>query len=64
MDIGNGKTTAELNAIYAEARKLGIENCVAELEAFGFTIVPPEKVARPKFDRMLAVNRAQHTPSA
>jgi len=55
MDIGNWKATAELNAIYSEARKLGIETCIAELEAFGFTIVPPEKVAPPGFaDRMLA----------
>jgi hypothetical protein len=55
MDIGDWKTTAELNAIYSDARKLGVETCIAELEAFGFTIVPPEKVAPKGFaDRMLA----------
>lgn len=54
MDIGNWKATAELNQIYREARELGIETNIAELEAFGFTIVPPEKVAPKGFtDRML-----------
>ncbi len=55
MDIGNWKSTAELNDIYRRARTLGIETNIAELEAFGFTIVEPEKVAPKGFsDRMLS----------
>jgi hypothetical protein len=55
MEIGNWKATAELNEIYLQARELGIETNLAELEAFGFTIVEPEKVAPKGFtDRMLA----------
>src|SRR6185312_15984104 len=55
MDIGNWKATAELNQIYRQARELGVEANIAELEAFGFTVVPPEKVAPKGFtDRMLA----------
>jgi len=34
-----------LDEIYRQARKLGIESNIAELEAFGFTIVEPEKAA-------------------
>jgi len=55
MEIGDWKTTAELNEIYRRARKLGVETNIAELEAFGFTIVEPEKVAPKGFaDRMLS----------
>ena len=39
MEIGNWKTTAELSEIYRTARDLGVETNIAELEAFGFTIV-------------------------
>jgi ectoine hydroxylase-related dioxygenase (phytanoyl-CoA dioxygenase family) len=54
MEIGEWKATAELNAVYRQARELGIETCLAELEAFGFTIVEPEKVAPREFtQRML-----------
>ena len=55
MEIGDWKATAELNDIYRRARDLGIETNLAELEAFGFTIVEPEKVAPAGFgDRMMA----------
>ncbi len=55
MEIGNWKSTAELNDIYRQARELGVETNIAELEAFGFTIVEPEKVAPKGFaDRMLS----------
>jgi hypothetical protein len=54
MEIGDWKATAELNEVYRKARELGIESNLAELEAFGFTIVEPEKVAPPGFaERML-----------
>ena len=38
-----------LPLLYKEIQKLGLETNVAELEAFGFTVVPPEKVATPDF---------------
>ena len=44
LQIGNWKATAELGEVYRAARELGIESNLAELEAFGFTIVPPESV--------------------
>jgi hypothetical protein len=55
MKIGDWKATAELNKIYGDARELGLETNIAELEAYGFTIVEPEKVkAGDLFERMLA----------
>lgn len=54
MEIGDWTATAELNAIYRTAREIGIESNLAELEAFGFTIIEPERAAPPGFgDRML-----------
>ena len=53
MEIGNWKATAELSELYRHARELGIESNFAELEAFGFTIVPPEKVGPPDHGKRL-----------
>ncbi len=53
MDIGNWKATAELNEIYRAARELGIETNLAELEAFGFTIVEPERLAPRAFTKRM-----------
>src|ERR1700733_4526784 len=53
MEIGDWKATAELSQIYREARELGIETNLMELEAFGFTIVEPEKVAPRAFTKKL-----------
>ncbi len=54
MEIGDWKATAELNGIYRQARALGLETNLAELEAFGFTIVEPGKAAPKEFtDRLL-----------
>ena len=39
MEIGDWKATAELNGIYREIRELGLETNLAELEAFGFTVI-------------------------
>jgi len=53
MDIGDWPTTADLNPIYADIRELDLERCVAEFDAFGFTVVPPEKIAPRAFhDRL------------
>ena len=46
MDIGEWAATRHLNAQYRRLRELGLETHVAELEAFGFTVV--EDVLSPK----------------
>jgi ectoine hydroxylase-related dioxygenase (phytanoyl-CoA dioxygenase family) len=59
MEIGDWKATSELNLIYRRARELGIEQNLVELEAYGFTIVEPEKVAPKGFaQRMLEATMA------
>jgi ectoine hydroxylase-related dioxygenase (phytanoyl-CoA dioxygenase family) len=45
MDIGAWKTTEGVNELYREVRELGLETNIAELDTFGFTVVPPEKAA-------------------
>ena len=45
MEIGDWKATPNLNKVYGEIRRLGLEKNVAELEAYGFTIVEPGKAA-------------------
>jgi len=58
MEIGEWKATRELNEVYRKARELGIETNLAELEAFGFTIIEPEVAAAPGFaERMLEATR-------
>ncbi len=44
MEIGDWGATAELNQTVRNARKLGLEQNLFELEAYGFTVVPPELV--------------------
>lgn len=39
MEIGDWRSTSDLNGIYREIRELGLETNLAELEAFGFTII-------------------------
>ena len=61
MKLENWETTPELNEIYADVRANDLEQCVAELDAFGFTVIPPEKVAPAEFharlrDAILAVH--------
>lgn len=45
MKIGDWKTTPELGPQYREIRRLGLEQNIAELDAFGFTILEPGKAA-------------------
>lgn len=58
MEIGTWKAAPETCATFKRIRELGLESNVAELEAFGFTVVEPGKAA-PKafFERMLAAVR-------
>lgn len=53
MKLEDWETTADLNPIYADIRALGLEQNIAEHDAFGFTVVPPEKVASPEFNERL-----------
>ena len=39
MKIGDWPATRDLNGLYRDIRELGIESNLAELEAFGFTII-------------------------
>jgi hypothetical protein len=39
MEIGDWAATRDLNRIYADIRALGLETNLAELEAFGFTVI-------------------------
>lgn len=39
MEIGNWSATPDLNDVYRDIRELGLEKNLAELEAFGFTVV-------------------------
>lgn len=42
---------------YRTARELGIETNIAELEAFGFTVIPPERTGAPKILRRACSTR-------
>ena len=53
MRLENWETTADLNPIYADVRRLGLEPNVAEHDAFGFTVVPPEIAAPEDFHERL-----------
>jgi ectoine hydroxylase-related dioxygenase (phytanoyl-CoA dioxygenase family) len=39
MDIGDWRSTRDLNQLYRDIRALGLETNLAELDAFGFTII-------------------------
>jgi len=47
MEIGDWKSVAGMGETYRRARELGIETNIAELEAFGFTVIEPEKTGAP-----------------
>jgi hypothetical protein len=44
MKIENWETAGSLAPLYQELQQLGLETNIAELEAFGYTIVPAEKI--------------------
>ncbi len=61
MKIENWASSEPLPALFREMRTLELDPHIAELDAFGFTVVPPEKVAPPEFqqrilDAILAVH--------
>ncbi len=55
MDIGDWQASKELNQVFADVRALDLVSNIAELEAYGFTVVEPHKVNAPDlFEAMLA----------
>jgi ectoine hydroxylase-related dioxygenase (phytanoyl-CoA dioxygenase family) len=46
--IGDWETTSDLAEIFRDAQKHDLVENLAELEAFGFTVVPPDKVGPPE----------------
>ncbi len=49
MEIGDWKSAGSVAPLYQELKQIGLESNIAELDAFGFTVVPPEKVGPPEF---------------
>ena len=49
MKIGEWKSAGSVAPLYQELRQIGLETNIAELDAFGFTVVPPKKVGPPEF---------------
>lgn len=47
MEIGEWKSAGSVGPLYKELLELGLETNICELEIFGFTVVPPEKVGPP-----------------
>lgn len=47
MDIGNWSSMAGMDKVYRQVRERDLETNLAELETFGFTIIPPEKTGAP-----------------
>lgn len=47
MEIADWRSVAGLGEIYRRARELDLEPNIAELEAFGFTVIEPEKTGAP-----------------
>lgn len=45
--------TDELALTFASVRRLGLEQNIAELDAFGYTVVEPDKVAPPEFHKRM-----------
>jgi|TARA_Y100000310_G_scaffold242377_3_gene246547 hypothetical protein len=49
MEFGTFKATAAIDPTYRKIKELGLDSSVMDLETYGFTVVPPEKVAPVEF---------------
>ena len=49
MEFGQFKSTEALNKTFNQITELGLESNIVELDTYGFTVVPPEKVADKSF---------------
>jgi hypothetical protein len=47
MDIGDWQASKELDKVFADVREFDLVSNIAELEAYGFTVVEPRKVKSP-----------------
>ena len=55
MQFGEFENTKEFNATFKRIGELGLERNIFELDSYGFTVVPPDKVAeRDFFERIRA----------
>jgi len=55
MQFGEFENTKEFNTTFKRVGELGLERNIFELDSYGFTVVPPDKVAeREFFDRIRA----------
>lgn len=53
MEFGEFKNTEAFNPTFKRVRELGLEQHAFELDSYGFTVVPPDKVAdRTFFERI------------
>ena len=53
MEFGEFKNTEGFNPTFKRIRELGLEENIFELDSYGFTVVPPDKVAdKAFFERM------------
>jgi hypothetical protein len=53
VDVGQWESVPDLNAIYADVRANDLACAVAEFDAFGFTVIPPDKAAPQGFAERL-----------
>jgi hypothetical protein len=53
LEIGDWRSTRELNPVFRQIRGLGLESNLAELEAFGFTVIEPEVLGSADFANRL-----------
>ena len=49
MEFGAFESTEILNPIYTRIKELGLESNVMDIDTYGFTVIPPEKVANSDF---------------
>lgn len=48
MEFGDFENTKAFNPTYKRVKELGLEQNVLDLDSYGFTVIPPEKVAAPE----------------
>jgi ectoine hydroxylase-related dioxygenase (phytanoyl-CoA dioxygenase family) len=53
VQLEHWDSVPDLNAIYADVRANDLERAIAEFDAFGFTVIPPDKVAPAGFAERL-----------
>ena len=49
MQFGKFENMESINPTYNRIKELGLESHVIDIDTYGFTVIPPEKVAPPEF---------------